>query len=440
MKKVIGIIAAIVILQGCSSVSIESPVPTTRQMTAPSTEIPASETNSVIPSDTAVSLGITPENYPRIDGSTSTLTLVQKLYTTMFMSDDGISEVPGFPKEAAKTVPSYQALINGELDLILVPDPSEEVETLAKDADVELEYVRIGSEGLVFITAKQNPVNSITEEQVLGIYCDQSITNWSALGGADGRIVPICRNADSGSQTQMDNLVLKGKEIAPPIQENYMERDMNGMIQMVEDYGYFAREGETDAYTLGYTLYYYMNIIDSVVGVTAKPLMYNGVAPTSETLLSKEYPLAISYYAVFRKDTPEDSPARKIADWLTGDEGQWTVSTAGLGALKLLYEPYPESEIVTPDAAEEALKKYLTDKGAEEITLDGSPEWFQGNYWVIHCNVRPSVNTKSEWIETKEGFIPNTTLDGDWIKDMHFVFQVKRENGEVLIEFSSQTE
>jgi phosphate transport system substrate-binding protein len=81
---------------------------------------------------------------------------------------------------------------------------------MATDAGVELEYVRIGAEGLIFITHKNNPTQNITDEQVLGVYCDETVTNWKELGGADGRIVPICRNADSGSQAQMDNLILKG--------------------------------------------------------------------------------------------------------------------------------------------------------------------------------------------------------------------------------------
>ncbi len=50
--------------------------------------------------------------------------------------------------------------------------------------------------------------------------------------------------------------------------------------------------------------------------MSIKILAYDGVAPTSETILSKEYPLSINYYAVVRKDLPEDHPARKIVNWL----------------------------------------------------------------------------------------------------------------------------
>lgn len=66
--------------------------------------------------------GINNENYPRIDGSTSTLRIVQALYRE-FIGDDG----PDFPESASKTVPSYRKLIDGEVDMIFVPYASEDV-------------------------------------------------------------------------------------------------------------------------------------------------------------------------------------------------------------------------------------------------------------------------------------------------------------------------
>lgn len=72
-----------------------------------------------------------------------------------------------------------------------------------------------------------------------------------------------------------------------------------------------------------------------------KTLAFDGVAPTPETIRSREYPLAINYYAVMRKDLPAEHPARKIAGWLTTTGGQWEVAISGLGALQRLYQPTP---------------------------------------------------------------------------------------------------
>ena len=282
-------------------------------------------------------IGITAENYPRIDGSTSTLPLVQSIYRNMFYSESG--EFPNFPEQASKTMQSYELLIAGDVDLILVPDPSNEVEEKVNELGVELEYIPIGAEAFVFITHEDNPALNITKEQAQKIYSSMTITNWSEIGGVDGRIVPICRNSDAGSQAQMENLILEGKPIAPEIEENFLENDMNGMLQMVEEYKSFANENEENAYAIGYTMYYYLNIAESVMGeVYVKPLAFEGVEPTPETIRNKEFPLAINYYAVMRKDTPKNHSARKITDWLISYDGQWHVGISGLGVLKPLYE------------------------------------------------------------------------------------------------------
>lgn len=332
------LVIALLLLQGCAKTE-DAGTPVESQI--PAEQSTVTQAITLKPSEDAVSIGITAENYPRIDSSTSTLPLVQGIYKRMFLPTDIKGDRwPGLSQKASKTMASYELLINGDVDLILVPDPSKGVGQMADSAGTELEYIPIGAEALVFITSEDNPVNNINAAQVQKIYADMSITDWSELGGKNGRIVPICRNADSGSQTQMENLVLGDKKINPAVQENFMERDMNGMLQMVEAYRYFARDGEENAFSLGYTLYYYIQITQSVMGeMDIKTLAYDGVSPTTETILSREYPLAINYYAVVKKDLPYDHPARKIAGWLTTTDGQWEVAISGLGALKTLYEP-----------------------------------------------------------------------------------------------------
>lgn len=60
------------------------------------------------------------------------------------------------------------------------------------------------SEALIFITPKDNETKNITMEQVQDIYLNYGIKDWSKLGGPNKEIVPICRNSDSGSQSQLD--------------------------------------------------------------------------------------------------------------------------------------------------------------------------------------------------------------------------------------------
>jgi phosphate transport system substrate-binding protein len=317
----------------------------------PAREIP------LAPSALADSLGITAANYPYIDGSTSTLGLVQALYSHMFLPGDepddegvlvdggerlllGAMGYKGIPRKASQTVVSYEKLIAGEVDVIFVPDPSGDVKQQAEAAGVELEYIPIGAEALVFITSGKNSVGSVGIAQLRWIYSDMSMTDWLALGGRPGRIVAYSRNKDSGSHAQMENLVLRGKQMHPAISgEGRLISSMSKMVARVETHIALTQDDHTD-HALGYTMYYYLQQEQQArkqaggEPLALKMLAIDGIAPTPETIHSKQYTLTVSYFAVIRKDEPADSPTRKIVEWLLTDDGQRVVTESGLGAIK----------------------------------------------------------------------------------------------------------
>jgi len=100
------------------------------------------------------------KNYPKIDGSTSSLPIVQEIYKAIFKPEtiDGEEVWSGLPMSASKTIESYKLLIDGEVDMIIVSDPSEEVKALAAEKGVELEYTPICLEALVFINSGVRPL------------------------------------------------------------------------------------------------------------------------------------------------------------------------------------------------------------------------------------------------------------------------------------------
>ena len=55
----------------------------------------------------------------------------------------------------------------------------------------------------------------------------------------------------------------------------------------------------------------------------------DGVLPSTRTIYDGSYPLTNAFYAVVRTDEPADSNARKIFDWLTGENGQQLVLDLG---------------------------------------------------------------------------------------------------------------
>jgi len=357
-------VLALLLLQGCldtnkapqqesaaTTVTTEPPSAPRVKKDRPPREMP------LTPSKLARSLGITPvtaENYPYIDGSTAALPLVQGIYRRMFttaMFGKNKDVYLGLPQEVSKTVAAYERLIADEVDVIFVPDPSDDVKQLAVDAGVELEYIPIGADALVFITSGKNPVNAVTLEQLVNIYSDRTVTNWADLGGNDGQLIALIRNKDSGSHGQMENLVLRGKPVHSDFVEHNPRPVVFDMIRMLHEVDGYDRTVEKEAennYTLGYTVFYYlrqqMREQERHYGARRMPfslktLALDGVMPTPETIASKEYKLAIGCFAVIRKDEPAGSPARKMVEWLVSDDGQRVVLEAGLGALKPIANP-----------------------------------------------------------------------------------------------------
>ena len=93
--------------------------------------------------------------------------------------------------------------------LIIAYEAPESVkEELKADGD-PLEQKAIGRDALVFIVNEDNPVQSLTRQQLKDIYAG-TITNWKDVGGKDQEIIAFQRRADSGSQTLFQKLLIQG--------------------------------------------------------------------------------------------------------------------------------------------------------------------------------------------------------------------------------------
>ena len=282
-------------------------------------------------------IGVNSQNYPRIDGSTSVLSIIQEIYKSMYNPEliDDKETWNGLPAEAAQTVKSYKMLIDGSLDLIIVPDPSEEVKSMANENGVELEYIPVCVEALIFIAHKETPVNNISAENLKSIYTDMQINNWYQLGGGDYlKIEALTRNTDSGSYALLEKFVLDGEEVNEKIYEYRQMLSMFTIVDEIENFINGDKSENTDRHPLGYTLYYFFqNNKEIQKWDDIKILSVDEVEPNSQTIISKEYPYSTNYYVVIKKDTPKNSPVRKLVEWLLSPEGQNVFINAGFGAI-----------------------------------------------------------------------------------------------------------
>jgi len=266
---------------------------------------------------------------PVIDGSTSTYPFTQAVYGALFCNGETHSQ---YPQKHSKSHASYQRLINGEVDMLFASVyPASDILKMAEDKGVELELIPIAYDAMIFFTNKDNPATGLTKEQITDIYVNDSYDNWSEVGGSNALLYPYCRNNDSGSHAQMEKHFLNGNEIHPEVQKetSYIMSDILTDVMA-------AKTENPVGYALGYSIYYYYHNMFWFYPVEEelKLLAIDGVMPTDETIANGTYPLSNNAYVVIRKDTPKDSPARKMAEFMLTEAGQNCVENAGYGRLK----------------------------------------------------------------------------------------------------------
>lgn len=265
-------------------------------------------------------VAFTRENYPRVDGSTVTIPLSEAMASKLLNMDG--KQAASFVKHYT-THDAYVNLVAGKADIILVTEPSDEELALARAKNIDLEVVPVVKDAFVFLVNVNNPVESLTVEQIQGIY-QGKIKNWKEAGGPDKEIIPYQRPKNSGSQTNMESIVMKGLIMMDPPRE-MVPAGMGDLIERVAGYNNSDR-------ALGYSVYYFAKAMYS--RDTIKILGVNGVKPEKATITTAKYPFTISYYAVIKKSEPAGSPARKLLKWLLGKDGQFLAESAGYVPLK----------------------------------------------------------------------------------------------------------
>ncbi len=269
------------------------------------------------------------QEMPVIDGSTSTYPFTEAVYGALFRNGQ---THPKFPQKHSKSHASYQRLIKGEVDMLFASVyPASDILKMAEEKGVELELIPIAYDAMIFFTNQDNPIEGLTKKQISDIYVKDAYENWSELGGSDALLYPYCRNNDSGSHAQMEKHFLNGNDIHPNVQKETSYTMSNVLTDVIS-----AQTEDPVGYGLGYSIYYYYHNVDTVLDTKRhlKLLAIDGVMPTDETIADGSYPLSNNTYIVLRKDTPKDSPARKMAEFMLTEAGQECVANAGYGKLK----------------------------------------------------------------------------------------------------------
>ena len=240
---------------------------------------------------------------PTIDGAAALLPVYAGFVESIYPEDSVIYNGTDYDAASAmhytNTRGCFKDIVDGNADIIICAQPSDEQLKYAADNGVELEMVPIGTDAFVFIVNANNPVSDITIDQIKGIYSGE-ITNWSELGGKNVPIAAMHRNEGSGSQTTFEKLM--------------------GDVPFVPDYTTLTGS------PIGFSFRYYVTGMLEEGGV--KMLSVNGVEPNIENISNGTYPIAGPFYAIYRKGETNEN-VYKAVDFMCSPEGQKIIEESG---------------------------------------------------------------------------------------------------------------
>ncbi len=293
---------------------------TTTETESISSKVEPSESKSSSTSDTEVTdptsapdpglseFAFTKDNYPVIDGSTSTRPMAAAITSVMLgITREEADEMLDFHKTSA----SFEFLMKGSADMLICAQPADSIIEELERKNFKYAMEPFAAEALVFVVNTNNPVDSLTTEQIQKIYTGE-IKNWKEVGGEDKEIVAVQRNETAGSQVMMEKLVMKDLKMMEAPKE-LMPLDMGGLIDVVKSF-------DNSAGAIGYTPYYYATNMKMADGL--KILKVDDTMPESSTIASGAYPFCTNYFVVLPDRAAQDDPARILFQWILGEEGQ----------------------------------------------------------------------------------------------------------------------
>lgn len=258
------------------------------------------------------------ENLPVIDGAAAAFPVYSAFVNAVYPETTQLYE-GAF--QYYNTVNGYIKLAQKETDIFIGAKPSKEQVEYAQECGTEFEYTQIGSEAFVFFVHKDNPVNSLTAEQIKGIYSGE-ITNWSEVGGKDEKIMAFQRNEGSGSQSMM--LRFMGDTPIMEAEKQEVVSGMGGIVDKVADY-------QNKAGSIGFSFRYYIEGI--IQNPDIKIIAVDGVSPSVENIKNDKYPIITPVYAVTYSKNPNEN-VKKLINWMLSEEGQYIIEETGYAGIK----------------------------------------------------------------------------------------------------------
>lgn len=279
------------------------------------------------------------ENYPKVDGSTSSSVLnmmaaskllgipyqwippgVVSEWTLQPVYDEIPEQYKNFfwqNIKSSKTHGAFINLIDGEADIILTHRTiSADEKVHADSVGVTLIETPIAFDAFVFIVNKSNPVKSLTVNQIQKIYTGE-ITNWSEVGGKDASIKVFTRPRNSGSEEVFRELVMVGL-----VPADFIASAIGGMAQVFGEILY-----NEDA--ICYTFNTYKNLQARIPDSEVPKIAINGIFPDEKTIKKGTYPFISKVHVAIRSNLEHNTMAFKLYEWMQSKEAKSIITECG---------------------------------------------------------------------------------------------------------------
>lgn len=177
--------------------------------------------------------------------------------------------------------------------------------TLPREAD-GLTSVVVARDGVAVIVNPANTLTNLTMDQIRDIFCGR-VSNWKDVGGKDGAITLVSREAGSGTRSSFEQIVGNIR-----LSANALIQDSNGSIRETV-------AGDPNA--IGY-------LSHGLVNDRIKALTVGGQPCSTEAVTAGKYPLVRPIFFL-TKGAPQGA-AKAFIDFVTSDAGQAQIRKDGL--------------------------------------------------------------------------------------------------------------
>jgi phosphate transport system substrate-binding protein len=250
-----------------------------------------------------------------VRGSDSMLIMNQRLAEAFGSKTGGNVNVTGGGSSIGIT-----AFINGVADIAASSRPirAREIKS-AQSRNAIANVIPVALDGLAIGVNKDNPIKSISMDQLRQIYVGQ-ITNWSQLGGSNSPIVVFSRDSNSGTYGFFQQVVLKNQNWGKGVR--FMPSTQDEIREVTKTAGGIAYGG---------VAYFKNKPGVKIVPVTPKAGAAP-VAPTEENVRSKKYP--IWRYLYFITNGKPSGETKKFVDFALSAQGQKIIEEVGYYSIK----------------------------------------------------------------------------------------------------------